>query len=359
MTERSPRILVVRTDRVGDAVLMTPLLRGLRQQFPRGYIATLVNPRTRNVLLHNPHIDEILVDDPASMPRGRSGFWQQVRMLRGKKFDTALLLLPTERHAWMLFAAGIWKRYSVGVKLYGVLTGMRTVSRHGYVPLRHEADYCMDFGRKLGATSTDLSTEVFLRDEELHAARSLLLERGLRPSRTPSITGDIIVGINPGSGSSAPNWNVDRYVGLAKLLTRHDNVKIVVTGSDSERELAKAFDSLPANVVNLVGGSLREMMALIAHVHVFVSSSTGPMHLAAALKIPTVSMFCPIPHASVAMWGPLGNRATIVTPPPDFCSLRCPGDPHICEFEGGIHPQEVADAVMEILDRHLNATGDH
>ena len=57
------RILVVRTDRVGDVVLATPLIRALRITFPDAHIAALVRPYTRDVLLHNPHLNEILVDD--------------------------------------------------------------------------------------------------------------------------------------------------------------------------------------------------------------------------------------------------------------------------------------------------------
>ncbi len=173
------RILIVRTDRIGDVVLATPLIRALRRSFPDAYLAALVRPYTRDVLLHNPHLNDLLVDDPERDHAGRTGFWKQVRMLRSQRFDTALLLLPTERLAWMLFLAGIRRRIGVGTRLYQVLTFMRTVSRHKYVPLRHEADYCLDLGRAIGATDDGLRAEVFVTEEERKRASAILGQRGI------------------------------------------------------------------------------------------------------------------------------------------------------------------------------------
>ena len=127
---KQERILVIRTDRIGDVVLATPLIRGLRRRFPGAYIAAMVRPYTRELLLQNPHLDEILVDDPDGAHAGGRGFWGQVRLLRKHRFDTALLLLPTERLAWILFFSGIRTRVSVGLRLYQALTFMKTVSRH-------------------------------------------------------------------------------------------------------------------------------------------------------------------------------------------------------------------------------------
>ena len=162
----------------------------------------MVRPYARGVLAENPHLDEILEDDPDGAHAGRAGFWAQVRMLRERRFDAALLLLPTKRLAWMLFAAGVRRRVGVGTRLYQVLTGMESVSRRKYRPLRHEADYCLDLGRKIGAAAgssrEDLATEVFLTDEERRRAAARL-------DRAP---GTRIVCIHPGSGGSAPNWRV-------------------------------------------------------------------------------------------------------------------------------------------------------
>jgi heptosyltransferase-2 len=341
------RILVVRTDRVGDVVLATPLIRALRNTFPHAHLAALVRPYTREVLLHNPHLDELLVDDPTGAHAGRTGFWAQVAMLRSKKFDTALLLLPTERMAWMLFAAGIRTRVGVGTKLYEALTFMRTVSRNKYIPLRHEADYCLDLGRAIGVRSTDLTTEVFLTEDERRAAASRLRVAGLQGPMS------VLVGIHPGSGASAPNWPIARYVELAgMILERHPSARIVVTGSEAETEFSRAFAGLTSTrVIDLVGAlTLRELTAVISHCSLLVSASTGPMHIAAGLGVPTVSLFCPLTACSPRLWGPQGNRSAVLLPSEGYCQQQCPGDPHVCRFEGGIHVAQAAEAVARMLE---------
>lgn len=333
------RILVVRTDRLGDVVLATPLLRALRRTFPQAYLAALVRPYARPVLEGNPHLDEILVDDRDGAHRGTAGFWRQVAALRRRRFDTALLLLPTSRAAWLLFFAGIPRRIGVGRKFYEVVTGMQSVSRNGYVPLRHEADYCLDLGRRLGVRSDDLATEVHLTPAERARARTRLEAAGVR-------RGERLVGLHPGHGGSSPNWEPQRYVDLARALLARapDDVRVVVTGEEKEIALPQA-----ARVTDLRGAHpLRDVIASLAELDLFVSSSTGPMHLAAACGVPTVSLFCPLPACSPTLWGPCGNRAGFVLPPAGFCQGRCAGDPKICRFEE-IAVEQVAAQILEAL----------
>jgi heptosyltransferase-2 len=344
------RILVIRTDRIGDVVLATPLIRALRQTFPSAFIAAMVRPHTKDILLKNPHLNDILLDNSENKHRGRGGFWRQVKTLRRYKFDTALLLLPTERLAWMLLCAGIRTRISVGLILYEVLTLMKTVSRRKYVPLRHEADSCLDLGRAIGVKDDNLAVEVFLLDSEREGARDILRSRGIS---NEARDGSFVVGIHPGGGKSAPNWHIERYVELVDLLLQRDNLRIVVTGSQQEKDFSKHFRRLDSlRIADLIGQvTLRELIALISHYAVLVSASTGPMHIAAALKVPTVSMFCPLTACSPRLWGPQGNVAEIVLPPENYCEHQCPGDPHICDFEGGVDPTTIDDRVMEMLAR--------
>jgi heptosyltransferase-2 len=324
---RPRRILVVRTDRIGDVVLATPLLRALRRTFPDAFLAALVRPYTRDVLVHNPHLDTILTDDPHGADAGGRGFRRQVAALRRHRFDTALLLMPTERAAWLLFWAGIPRRIGVGRKFYEVVTGMRSVSRHRYVPLRHEADYCLDLGRAIGVradAAPDLAPEVFVTDGERAAARRELGSAGIDDS-------GFLVGLHPTGGGSAPNWDAGRWVALAAALLQqaHDGVRIVVSG-----EMASPpFPPSPHLVDRRGRRPLHALMADLACCNLVVAPSTGPLHLAAALGVPTIGLYCPLPACSPALWGPLGDAARVVVPPAGCCPGRCPRDPKQCRFE--------------------------
>jgi ADP-heptose:LPS heptosyltransferase len=330
---RSRRILVIRPDRIGDVVLATPLIRAIRLAHPDCHLAAMVLPHTAPVLANNPHLNEIITDSPEA-----TSLWQQSRRLRASRFDTALMLLPTKRHAWMLFFAGIRTRVGVGKKPYQSLTFMRTVSRNKYISGRHEADYCMDLGRLIGIEGDDLSVEVSANSEDVSRVREKLPE------------GRRLVGICPGSGHSSPNWNVDAYTKLAGELLRDDDAHIVLVGGPNERHLADGFGAIsPTRITNTIGDTVSDLIATITCLDVLVSTSTGPMHIAAGVKTPTVSLFCPLPSCSPALWGPKGNRSEVVLPHDGFCQDQCPGDPKLCEFEGGITVEAVAASVRKIL----------
>lgn len=92
------RILVVRTDRVGDVVTITPVLRALRNYFMGSFIGTLTNSNSVHVLTNNPNVDVMIEDDFS-----KGSFFNVVREIRSYKFTDALLMLPTERAAYQLF----------------------------------------------------------------------------------------------------------------------------------------------------------------------------------------------------------------------------------------------------------------
>lgn len=337
---KQKRILVVRTDRVGDVAVSTPLIRGLRRAFPDAYIGALVRSYSRSLLENNPHLDVIITDDFEQADAGRAGFWRKTQEIRSHKFNTALMLLPTERAAWMLMMAGIRRRIGVGHKLYQVLTFTGSVSRHKYIPLRHEADYCLDLGRAIGVSHDDLSPEVFLTAQEIAWAEEFLRLRGLRTDRP-------IVCIHPGSGNSAPNWPISAYAQLARLLQERAHLQMITAGSAGEKKLAADLATLAPTLYDFSGElNLRQLMAVLSRCRLLISSSTGPMHIAAALKIGTVSLFCHINVRSPQLWGPIGNPQRIIMPEVNDC---CTGIKHgSCRVQE-IPVERVYQAVMDLL----------
>ncbi len=318
------RILIIRPDRIGDVVLTTPLIRSIRKAFPQSYIAVMVHPSNVALLENNPHINAILTDDPESANAGKKRFWNQVGQLRKYSFTIGLMPFPRERHAWMMFLAGIPKRIGVGKKLYQMLTFTKSVSRHKYIPLRHEADYMLDLGFSIGATSRDTKPEVFVTKEERARAHAHFSSVGILFNKP-------VIGVNPISRSSSPNWKPEKYFQLIeRLLLRFS---IVINLGPHEIQQRAIFEPLEQSGAVILMQQLRDHMASISQLDVLVSSSTGSMHIAAALGIPTVSLFCPLTACSPQLWGPLGNRSEVILPKPDYCQTRCPGDPKICPLE--------------------------
>ncbi len=160
--------------------------------------------------------------------------------------------------------------------------------------------------------------------------------------------GEILIGINTTSGKSSPNLTVEEYRKLIVRLSEEKNIRVIVTDDNPPDEIKNIERVIYPNI----GLSLRESIINFSTLDVLVSASTGPMHICAALKVPTISMFCPLPACSPKLWGPLGNKSEIILPEENYCSTVCPGDPHICDFsgKGGIDSQIVYERVKNFIN---------
>jgi ADP-heptose:LPS heptosyltransferase len=339
-SKKQLRILVTRIDRIGDVVLSTPIPREVKKAYPDSLVSVLVRKYTSDIYLNNPYVDEIILYDGEDN-KDPKPFWQIVKEIRKYTFTHAFMLLPNERLNWMLFFSGIPNRIGVGHKLYQFLSFSKFVNRKKYIPLRHEADYCLDMVRKIGIEPKSFDPDIFLSKEEI--IKQDELKKKLAPN------GELIIGINTTSGKSSPNLNVEEYKKLIFLLSKENNIRVVVTDNNPPEEIKNIRDVVYLNI----DLSLRESIINFSALDVLVSASTGPMHICAALKVPTISLFCPLPACSPKLWGPLGNKSEIILPEENYCSTVCPGDPHICEFsgKGGIDSEKVYQSVKSVFTK--------
>lgn len=329
------RILIVRTDRVGDVVMITPVIRELRKTFPNSFIAVLTSENTKDILLNNPYLDLNITDD-----KKKGSFLTVVKELRKHKFTDGLLMMPTERAAYQMFLGGVKNRIGVGKKLYEVITFMKSVSRNKYIPLRHEADYCMDLARKIGVKSDDLSPEIFLTEEEKSGGEEFFLKHGLMKD-------DFKIIIHTGSGNSSPNWSENKYLDLIKkILLKYDSskLKIILTAVEMSDKFLNDINELKDTRITDLSreiDSLRKLILIINMSDLIVSSSTGPKNLADALGRNGVVLYCRRSMSCVRHWGSLNNHLTDIEVSEEHCSKLCSSDKEICDIENGISVDEV------------------
>src|SRR3989338_3219383 len=144
-------ILVVRTDRIGDVVLTSPVFKALRDAFPYAKISALVTPVTQELVEGNPNIDQVLVDDRRNDHKGILGFWRLAGVLREKCFDCAIIFHTKRRANALCFLAGIPYRVGYRNNKWGfLLTDPVADKRHEGT--KHESQYCLDVVRHLGVT---------------------------------------------------------------------------------------------------------------------------------------------------------------------------------------------------------------
>lgn len=342
-TKKQKRILVVRTDRVGDVCYITPTLRELRRTFPNAFIATLTQPHTSNIIKSNPNVDAIIIDD-----LNKEKFWQVVKELRKHKFTHALLMQPTERAAYQLFFAGIPYRVGVGHILYEVITFMRSVSRNKYIPLRHEADYCMDLARKIGVVTDNLQLEIFLMQKEIQEAKDFFEKKGISE-------GDLKVFFHFGSLGSAPHWSDEKYFSLIQKFCdsfADKKYKVILTAREMSQEFRNKISSLNNSRIHDISneiGDLRDMIKIISQADLFFAPSTGPLHIADALNIKCVGLFCHRNASRSKLHGVLNSRSINLEVPDEYCNKYCSHDKEKCAIQTGLNEEDVLNAFEKLL----------
>jgi ADP-heptose:LPS heptosyltransferase len=335
------RVLIVRLDHLGDVLLTTPLIRAAVKAGHETHVLVRENcapPIADNpaVTLHT--IENVAPGFPGSWPR--LGLW-----MRKQKFGT--ILLPHAKPRQLLLASamsGAKRRIAMWAGLLGRLTlheclrsGMRTGTRHF-------AEIPLDCARAAGFPTDGLKPDFFLTAPEIETARAGLAERfpGLK-----------VVGIHPGCAGNTCNLPPGEYGRLAAMLLEEPGIAIVGTGIASEKKL---FESWPVEVLghprfyNACGQwSLRQLAAHVASFATMVVPSTGPLHIAAAFAIPTVSAFCQYLPVSATLWGNLTPGAVVVSPPAEFCARRRAAGGENCDFEGQVDVAGLKRGVLEIL----------
>jgi len=330
------RILIRTTNWIGDAVMTTPALNAVRERFSDAHITVVANPLVAQLFEFHPDCDEVIVYDRQERHAGSIGFLRFVAMLRGKKFDCAILFQNAIEAAIMAFIAGVPKRL-------GYITDGRRLLLNYPVPIGdqeralHHTDYYLHMLAQCGIKADVKQQRLALRPDEVQWAVETL-PRGR------------FAVINPGAAyGSAKRWIPERFAAVADQLASSYGMSIVLSGGPGEAEIgadiAKAMQSPHQNLIGKI--SVRQMMAALAASSLMITNDSGPMHVAAAFGVPMVAIFGPTDHTTTSPWG---TRSQIVRHPVECspCMLRqCPID-HRCMER--ITVEDVMSAVADLLE---------
>jgi heptosyltransferase-2 len=307
------RVLVLRTDRIGDVVLSTPVLTALRNHFGNAFIAIMVRPYTVELVRGHPHANAILMDDQTGRHAGIDGFFRLLKMVRHYHFDTALLLHPSFRLTLLCFLAGIPHRVGTAYRFYSFLFNLR-IRHHRKGSGRHELDLNLDLARAIGATLHPVRFFLSIPSEAGSRVEQLLHSVGIN-------TGESFIVIHPGSGGSAMDWPISSFAELADRVQEEMGVPVVVTGNKAERALVGRMCALmrtnPVRVDGLL--TIKELLALLSRTRVLVANSTGPLHMGVAVGCQVVGLYCPLLACAPVRWGPYGRPDSVLQPPVPAC----------------------------------------
>lgn len=310
--DQPSRILVIRTDRIGDTILSTPALSALRECYPTSHIAMLVTPYTEQIIAGHPALDGTLVDDPTGLHRGFKGFLRLAKVLRQERFDTAIVLHPTMRLALLCRFCGIPTRVGTGYRAYSFLFNRR-VYEHRKGVRRHEVTCNLSLVSALTGVINNFEPILNIPDEAHRAIAARFGVWGFGPNEQ-------VVTLHPGSGGSARSWPAASFARLGQKLM-DNGIRVVLTGGPGEQTLVEriAETMTPPPIVMVGELTIKEFGALLVKSRLCVTNSTGPLHMAAAVKTPTVALFCPITPCSPTRWGPYGDGHVVLQPDVPAC----------------------------------------
>jgi ADP-heptose:LPS heptosyltransferase len=213
---------------------------------------------------------------------------------------------------------------------------------------RHEVEHNLDALRELGIEPDHSGLRVVVTPEEREWASRFLAAEGWDPSRPLAI-------LHAGHGGGRQCWPTEHFVSLAGALIA-DGVQVGLTGAGAEvPEAEKIAAAIGASVVQFAGRTnLRQLLAILERAALFVSVPTGPMHLAAALRVPTVALYGPTDlRVDVTRFHPFGPPYHAVE-----SGIVCPCDSsHRClnpVCMTGIDPQRVLAAARDLLRTSQN-----
>ena len=342
MKQEFKNILIVRTDRIGDVVLTTPAIQALREAYPAAKISILVNPVTKDLVTGNSYLDEVFIDDREREHKGK-GFLKLVSTLRKKKFDLAIIFHTKRRANLLCFLAGIPRRVGYkNNKLGFLLTHPIEDKRH--LGEKHEAQYCLDVLRHLGVETNHFEISIPIQRKAEQWLKEFEQNNQIKAS-------DQMIAVHAGASDPSKRWPEARFAEMIDILMKCYPVKVVLIGGADIKEISEKILSLVSRpILDLTGKtSVGELAALLKRCALLISNDSGPVHVAAGVGTPVVSIFTRN-HLGInpERWRPLGEKCRVVSVMAAPWGLSADEPPTSHKFQP-IPVQEVFEAVDAIF----------
>lgn len=311
------KLLVVRNDKLGDFMLSLPAFAMLKAALPSTEIHALLPDYTREIAMASGYINAVIRD-----PGGSADIAAQQHMrnsIRTEDYDAVISLYSTTRIGWCLYRAGIPYRLAPATKLAQFFYNHRLSQRRSQ-SIQPEYAYNLDLAKQLladfGVSSPTIPAPPYLKFEasEIATLKHKFCEQ-LRLNATHPL-----VFIHPGSGGSAVNLSLGQYARLAHALHQCLPVTIIISAGPHEVEHAQALAAMLQAIPHAVYKSVQGLVPFAKHIafaDLFISGSTGPLHIAGALNCSTVGFYPRRRSATALRWQTLGmpNRRLAFSPP--------------------------------------------
>ncbi|MDQ1386891.1 MAG: heptosyltransferase [Acidobacteriaceae bacterium] len=352
------RLLIVRLSAMGDVMHTLPAAQALRAAFPQAHIGWLIEERWAELLCA-----------PGSPRRGpRSSqrpLVDEVHAVNLKGWKKSLCSISTLQRVATVWNDVRGARYDVAVDLQGAIRSA-VLARWSEARVVYGAAEPRESPASLWYTRKVVARGRHVIEQNLSVAEALLEHRVKVPlaqlprnlphdpqaeARIGRRLGEFGISevaiLNPGAGWGAKRWPAERYGGVARGLADL-GMRSILNYGPGEEELVRAAEAASGGTARAMSCTLTELIALTRRARLFVGGDTGPLHLAAALRVPVVAIYGP---TDPARNGPYGTRSVVLRSAESVTShaRRAEAD----EGMLGIGSEEVMGAARELMASDL------
>lgn len=306
--DRYTNILLIQLASIGDVVYTTPVFLGLKEGFKSPRVSFLTEAPQAELVKNDPNLDEVIPFDKnrflemildGNIDEAKKGLWDFVSGLRERKFDLIINLHTSPRSAILTRLIGDGGEFwglCLDEKGKVVLAGNNWM-HYRYAEKREGRLSVVELNLlSSGVNPSKRETAIYIDNRSRDSANAIL--RSFKKKR-----GERLFGICPGSNYPSRRWPKENFARLGDLIETKYGGRIIIFGGKDDVERGEwIVDSMEGEAINLCGKtSLLELASILSECEVLITNDTGPLHIASAVKTPTITIAGP---AWIGPYGP-------------------------------------------------------
>lgn len=284
------RILLIKLRAIGDVLLSTPTIYNLRQAYPNATIDFLTEEFAADVVRGN-----LWVNDVIAFNKKKDGSIGLLREIRSRKYDLVIDLFCNPRSALVTKISGARTRVGYPFRGRKYAYNVYVTSRSDFV---HNVEFNLDVLRRLEIPIIS-SQPFFPIDEQSKTFADEWVQKENLKNKT-------VVGLNPSGGWKTKRWGLEHFAQFGDCVAEKYNAEVVLVWGPGEKHDAEIILKTMRHHPHIIPQtSLKQLGAILQQCSYVVSNDSGPMHISAAVGVPTLGIFGP---TTPRLQGPFGEK---------------------------------------------------
>jgi len=303
------RFLVVRQhNQLGDLLISTPMLRAIKEKYPKSDITAIVSPQNYKAYYNNPYLSKLFIFDKKKL--FKKDYYTKLREVLREKYDVAVVPAVTS----ISFNSNFIARLSNSQIRIGVRKLNDKINTSSYL-FDRQIDLDWNHGKTLhvakrnlailepfGITTNNLKIVIESNNKDVEKAKEFI-------ETLPGKFDTPVIGFHVGAGKIQNRWSVNKFSELIEKLRNSHNPRIYFScGSmDDEALINEIGDKINCEFKVFKESGMGILKEVIELSDLFITNDTGPMHAAASTSTAVISLFGP---TDAEMWAPIGENKT-------------------------------------------------